>query len=558
VDANPQINSRSGNVSINGQRTSVTQTGRPCTFDFTSSSAQFGAAGGSGSVTVNTLTGCSWRATTNVSWIQVPASTVTSSDALNFQVSANDGGERSGIITVADRQYIVNQSAAPQPPSGSGPLPPPLPDCTPTVTPLTVDVSAATSTQTIQLVLGPTCVWTASSGAPWLTITSGLAGTGSAAVAVSVAANNGPARSGTIILAGQTVTIRQTAIACTFAINPGSQNAPAAGGGGRFTVTAPAGCTWSASKSVPWIDITQATGVGTADVVFNVQANTAPAARSGAITVGGQTFTVTQAAAACSYSLNSSSLNVSVDGGHNKVTVTTAPSCTWTATSGETGVDVANQSGSGTSDVNFNVAANTGAARSTTITVAGQVLTINQAGVPCTYSINPGSLNVPAIASNGQFTVTTQAACTWTATPGAGWVAIVSPQNGNGTGPGDVVYSVQANVDQSNRTTTITVGGQTYTVTQAGAAPPPPCTFAFNPPSASPAAAGGPATFTVTTQTGCNWTPTTTDAWITITNNGSVTGSGDVNYTIEPNATGMARSGAIAVGGQSFAISQAP
>jgi len=47
------------------------------------------------------------------------------------------------------------------------------------------------------------------------------------------------------------------------------------------------------------------------------------------------------------------------------------------------------------------------------------------------------------------------------------------------------------------------------------------------------------------------------DAWITV-NTGTGTGTSDVSYGVQPNGTGMARSGAITVAGQQFGVSQAP
>jgi len=67
----------------------------------------------------------------------------------------------------------------------------------------TVSVTAASSS----------CTWTANVNAntPWLTITSGTSGTGSGTVTYSIAANSGAARTGYIIIAGQTFTVTQAA-----------------------------------------------------------------------------------------------------------------------------------------------------------------------------------------------------------------------------------------------------------------------------------------------------------------------------------------------------------
>ena len=374
---------------------------------------------------------------------------------------------------------------------------------------------------------------------------------------MAITANPGAARTTTLTVAGQALVVRQTALSCTFTLNPTAQDVAAAGGSGRFTVTAPAGCSWTASKSVPWIDVVQGSGNGTGDVTFTVQSNPASSARAGTITVGGQAFSISQAAAACSYTLNPTSLNMSADGGHGRVGVETSANCAWTAVSGASWLELANQSGNGAGEVNFNVQANgatTG--RSATITIGGQVFTLNQAGIACTFALNPPSANVVYTASNGQFSVVTQAGCAWTAASGAAWVTVTAPPNGVGNGPGDVSYSVLANPDPTPRTTAVTVGGQSYMISQAAA--PAACTYSLSPPTASYAAAGGTGMFTVNTQPNCAWTATAVDAWITITAGSSGSGTGDVSYTVGSNATGQSRSGVISAGGQAFGISQTP
>lgn len=57
----------------------------------------------------------------------------------------------------------------------------------------------------------PSCNWTAVSNNPWITITSGANGTGNGLVNFSVAVNGGAARSGSIVIAGQTFIVNQDA-----------------------------------------------------------------------------------------------------------------------------------------------------------------------------------------------------------------------------------------------------------------------------------------------------------------------------------------------------------
>jgi hypothetical protein len=54
------------------------------------------------------------------------------------------------------------------------------------------------------------CSWTAISNATWITVNSGIGGTGTALVSFSVAPYTGTGtRSGTLSIAGQTVTVTQ-------------------------------------------------------------------------------------------------------------------------------------------------------------------------------------------------------------------------------------------------------------------------------------------------------------------------------------------------------------
>jgi hypothetical protein len=84
--------------------------------------------------------------------------------------------------------------------------------CTFVVAPLTASVAAAANTTPITITASqPSCTWTAQALAPWLSVTPPT-GAGSGSVQVSVAANtNGPSRVGTLLIAGQLVSIDQAA-----------------------------------------------------------------------------------------------------------------------------------------------------------------------------------------------------------------------------------------------------------------------------------------------------------------------------------------------------------
>ncbi len=175
--------------------------------------------------------------------------------------------------------------------------------------------------------------------------------------------------------------------------------------------------------------------------------------------------------------------------------------------------------------------------------------------VPCSYSFNPTSApNIGSAGGNGSFIVTNIAGtgCSWTAQSNAPWLTTSSTSN---TGSGTVNYTVQPNATTSSRSATISVGGQTFTVTQAGISNP--CTYTFNPTGDGNVPAGGiTRSFNVITQPGCSeWLPSVSanaTSWLSAFRSNSNT----VTYTANLNP-GAQRSGTITVGGQFFTVTQA-
>jgi hypothetical protein len=128
-----------------------------------------------------------------------------------------------------------------------------------------------------------------------LTITAGTSGTGNGSISVTVAANTGAPRSGTVSVDNQTATISQ-ASGCTFSVSPTDfMLTGTASTGQTIAVTAGNGCSWTATTSDPWITITAgADGTGNGTVRFGVTEN-AGGTRRGSLTVAGTTVDVRQA-----------------------------------------------------------------------------------------------------------------------------------------------------------------------------------------------------------------------------------------------------------------------
>ena len=150
----------------------------------------------------------------------------------------------------------------------------------------------------VEVIAGAGCNWTAVSNDAWITITSGSAGSGHQSVSYSVGTNTGSARNGTMTIAGNTFTVMQASGCTTFFSSP-SMNFTAAGGAGNFGLITQPGCSWiAASSDTTWLGITSGSGTSSGTVSYFVQVNPGPF-RSGTISVGDQSFTVTQDANNC-------------------------------------------------------------------------------------------------------------------------------------------------------------------------------------------------------------------------------------------------------------------
>lgn len=172
-------------------------------------------------------------------------------------------------------------------------------------------------------------------------------------------------------------------VTCSYSLSPSSNNSvPTGGGSYSVSVTTPASCAWTATESLSWVSITSgASGTGNGTVNYTVSSN-GGSSRSGTMTIGGQSFQITQAGV-CTYGLSpTSNLTIPVAGGGYSVGVSTQSGCAWTATESLSWVSITSgASGTGSGTVNYTVSSNAGISRSGTLTIAGQSFQVTQAGV---------------------------------------------------------------------------------------------------------------------------------------------------------------------------------
>jgi photosystem II stability/assembly factor-like uncharacterized protein len=170
----------------------------------------------------------------------------------------------------------------------------------------------------------------------------------------------------------------------------------------------------------------------------------------------------------------------------------------------------------------------------------------------CPYSVSPDGQFFPSKGGESSANVLAAPSCKWDVTTDAGWIVIVSDDNG--TGNGAVSYVVRDNFSANPRSGVIAIGEQRLTVIQAGQFAD--CAFAIAPLFDVFDATGGEGSINVTTTSECAWKSESNKSWITITTACCGVGNGSVGYTIAPNLMGSGRSGVITINGQKFNVKQ--
>jgi hypothetical protein len=391
------------------------------------------------------------------------------------------------------------------------------------------------------------CQWTAASEAAWLTLSGGTTGQGDGSIQFTVGANADPVqRTGAIVANDARVQLPQAAAECRFELASASASFPKSGGSGSVQVRASSAlCAWTAASPVEWIDIRSgAEGKGTATVTYDVDATTGPP-RTGAMTIAGKRHTVTQSEG-CTFSIAPEHQSMPATGGTGAVNVGAGEGCVWNARSTADWITITSGvNGSGPGSVAYSVAANQGPSRNGAITAGGRTFTIEQAS-SCQYAISPTARDLGNVGETVTVSVTTNPLCSWTAKSNASWIGVSSGASGNGGG--DVQLAIAGNTGES-RTGTATIGGQTFTVNQAGCEATLSPTYQLIPP------VGAVGAFTVNTPVTCPWRAEPSASWIEITTGATGMGQGTVGFHAHPNS-GAARRGTISVLGQSFSVQQ--
>jgi hypothetical protein len=175
--------------------------------------------------------------------------------------------------------------------------------------------------------------------------------------------------------------------------------------------------------------------------------------------------------AGCVFSVFPATLLIPQGGDRVALTVSaSASNCSWTATSSDAFVTIeSGASGTGGGLALISVSANTGAARSSVITIAGIRVSVSQPGpqgaANCAVSLLPTGADYSAEYKQGTITVSIAAGCQWTVSSSSPFI-VLNNFPGSWTGSSSFVYKVFGNLTGVPRSGSIRVGQQTFNITQ--------------------------------------------------------------------------------------------
>jgi hypothetical protein len=284
-------------------------------------------------------------------------------------------------------------------------------------------------------------------------------------------------------------------------------------------------------------------------------------------------------APSCSFSVVQPTSTFGPEGGTGSasVTVSAGTGCAWTATSSASFVTFTTANGTGSGTTAFTVAVNTGAERTSTLTIAGTSITITQRAAVVTPSATLAA-PTPRSPSGGQDVelrptlVVNNAA----ATGNVGTVTYRFEVSSDSTFPNDPAKTItQDGVAQGTGTTswpiprdltqgvvyfwraratngTITTPFSAVESFKAGGGL---CAITLSPTTVSVGAGGGSSTIAITTSSVCSWGAISNDGFIVLTSPSSGSGSGSLTFSVIAN-TGAARTGTVTISGQTVTVSQ--
>jgi len=298
------------------------------------------------------------------------------------------------------------------------------------------------STATVKAPAG--CRWSATSGADWIRIDAGAAGSGDGTIAFTAAPYDGTAsRTGSLVIAEQTFTMTQNG--CTLRLQPTELTAGDQGGLLPLTIETDETCRWAAESPPAWMSIEPAAGVGPARATIRIDENPG-GTRETVLRVNAQPVTIRQAAEPepCRVNLSVVPAAFPVGGGQGLLRIETGRECEWRADDAAAeGVTLGAAAGIGPAQVPIAVAANTLTSdRRATIRVGAASAELLQTGQQsCTYRVDPVRSLFGMDGGTGTIFISTAPGCAWTVRTQQAFFPVLRDA-GSGSGSRAVTFDV--------------------------------------------------------------------------------------------------------------------
>jgi hypothetical protein len=319
---------------------------------------------------------------------------------------------------------------------------PAAPACTFAVSMSTSQFGPSGGSGSASITTGSGCAWTASTLADWITFQGSSSGSGSGTIAIAVAPHAGiEPRTASVAIAGQTLSLTQSV--CDVRVTPADQQFSDSAGVGDAQIDAQPGCRWAVEDGVPWASIEPSSGVGSAAVKVRVAENN-QGARQAVLRIGAARLAISQGAEPCLSRLTPPTRTFPRTGGDGVIQVETGGSCRWALAADAPWMRFVDPpSGVGPATVRFAVAPNADRpVRRATLHIAGASAEITEDGQDsCHFQLNPLTDYARLDGGPGEFAVTADPGCAWTASSDTSWLRV---RAGSGVGSGRVLYDVQS------------------------------------------------------------------------------------------------------------------
>ena len=542
VTLSARVNSggeRMGTVTVGTSIVEVTQTAAACPAapGVVPTSVTFGAAGtGSGGVEVSGSDHCGYDVEVSsgaAAWLSADVTRASGGDTVTLSATVNSGGERMGTVTVGAASVQITQA------NGCPALPGGVPG--------RLDFGSGVESRAVTLTEDAGCPYAVTKDAAWITVDPASAA-GNGTVTVTVTAHSGPLRMGTVTIGDASVQITQEN-GCPGSPGgvPGTLAYGSSAESKTVTLTEDAGCPFAVTKDAAWITVDPSSAAGNGTVTVTVSAHSGPE-RRGTVTIGDASVAITQADG-CTAAGGTTSLTFGKTAGAQDATAGGSAACTFAVSDDQDWIEVGAASVAGGGTVAVTVEANSGPARTGTVTVGDASVAVTQAD-GCTAAGSTAALTFGSGTGAQDATAGGSAACTFAVSDDQDWILVSASSVAGG---GTVTVTVPEHTGTVARTGTVTIGIASVQITQAGgclAAP------GVTVPLVSFGNGGGALAVGVGESSVCEYAVTADPAWVTV-QPARVTGGGTVTVTVPEDLSGGGpRRGTVTIGAAGVRVAQ--